>query len=35
VVKAPENYDYGMREFEVVDLDGNQIFFGMGIEKTP
>jgi catechol 2,3-dioxygenase-like lactoylglutathione lyase family enzyme len=34
VVKPPENYDYGMREFEVVDLDGNQIFFGMGIEKT-
>jgi catechol 2,3-dioxygenase-like lactoylglutathione lyase family enzyme len=34
VVKPPKDYDYGMREFEVVDLDGNQIFFGMGIEKT-
>ena len=30
VVKAPENYDYGMREFNVIDLDGNQLFFGMG-----
>jgi uncharacterized glyoxalase superfamily protein PhnB len=30
VVKAPENYDYGMREFNVVDLDGNELFFGMG-----
>lgn len=30
VLKAPENYDYGMREFNVIDLDGNQLFFGMG-----
>lgn len=30
VVRAPENYDYGMREFSVVDLDGNELFFGMG-----
>ncbi|HUI34915.1 MAG TPA: VOC family protein [Stellaceae bacterium] len=30
VVKAPENYDYGMREFNVIDLDGNELFFGMG-----
>ena len=34
VVKPPQDYDYGMRDFDVVDLDGNQIFFGMGIEKT-
>ena len=32
VVKPPQNYDYGMRDFDVVDLDGNQIFFGMGIK---
>jgi len=30
VVKAPQNYDYGMRDFDVVDLDGNQLVFGMG-----
>ena len=29
VIKPPENYDYGMRDFEVVDLDGNQLTFGM------
>ena len=34
VVKPPQDYDYGMRDFDVVDLDGNQIFFGMGIDKT-
>jgi predicted enzyme related to lactoylglutathione lyase len=34
VVKPPQNYDYGMREFEVVDLDGNELFVGMGIDKT-
>ena len=30
VIKPPENYDYGMRDFDVVDLDGNQLTFGMG-----
>jgi catechol 2,3-dioxygenase-like lactoylglutathione lyase family enzyme len=30
VIKAPHNYDYGMREFDVVDLDGNHLTFGMG-----
>jgi len=30
VVKPPQNYDYGMRDFDVVDLDGNQLTFGMG-----
>jgi catechol 2,3-dioxygenase-like lactoylglutathione lyase family enzyme len=34
VVKAPQDYDYGMRDFDVVDLDGNQIFFGMASKKT-
>ena len=34
VVKPPQNYDYGMRDFDVVDLDGNQIFFGMGIKGS-
>ena len=29
VIKPPENYDYGMRDFDVVDLDGNQLTFGM------
>ena len=32
VIKPPENYDYGMRDFDVVDLDGNQLTFGM---ETP
>jgi catechol 2,3-dioxygenase-like lactoylglutathione lyase family enzyme len=30
VVKPPANYDYGMRDFDVLDLDGNQLTFGMG-----
>src|SRR5262245_37819430 len=30
VVKPPEDYAYGMRDFDVVDLDGNQLTFGMG-----
>ena len=30
VVKPPQNYDYGMRDFDVVDLDGNHLTFGMG-----
>jgi uncharacterized glyoxalase superfamily protein PhnB len=34
VVKPPQDYDYGMRDFDVVDLDGNQIFYGMASNKT-
>jgi uncharacterized glyoxalase superfamily protein PhnB len=34
VVKPPQDYDYGMRDFDVVDLDGNQIFFGMASKKS-
>jgi uncharacterized glyoxalase superfamily protein PhnB len=30
VIKAPQNYDYGMRDFDVVDLDGNHLTFGTG-----
>lgn len=29
VIKPPQNYDYGMRDFDVVDPDGNQLTFGM------
>ena len=34
VIKPPQNYDYGMRDFDVVDLDGNQLTFGMGSSST-
>ena len=33
VLKPPQDYDYGMRDFDVVDLDGNQLTFGMGISQ--
>ena len=33
VIKPPENYDYGMRDFDVVDLDGNQLTFGTGTDS--
>jgi hypothetical protein len=26
---VPANYDYGLRDFDVADLDGNMLFFGM------
>src|SRR5262245_50711864 len=29
VIKPPKDYDYGMRDFDVVDLDGNHLTFGM------
>ena len=29
VVVEPKTYDYGMRDFAVRDLDGNQLTFGM------
>jgi hypothetical protein len=28
-IKPPQNYDYGMHDFDVIDLDGNQLAFGM------
>ena len=30
IVKPPQNYDYGIRDFDLIDLDGNQLTFGMG-----
>jgi catechol 2,3-dioxygenase-like lactoylglutathione lyase family enzyme len=29
VVKPPQDYAYGMRDFDVTDPDGNRIIFGM------
>jgi uncharacterized glyoxalase superfamily protein PhnB len=34
VLKAPADYDYGLRDFDVADLDGNMIFFGMESTKS-
>jgi catechol 2,3-dioxygenase-like lactoylglutathione lyase family enzyme len=34
VLKEPKDYDYGLRDFDVADLDGNMIFFGMESKKT-
>lgn len=34
VLKEPKDYDYGLRDFDVADLDGNTIFFGMKSKKT-
>ena len=34
VLKAPKDYDYGLRDFDVADLDGNMIFFGMELQKA-
>lgn len=33
-VSAPQTYDYGMRDFDILDPDGNQLVFGMGVSKT-
>ena len=30
IVKPPQNDDYGMRDFDLIDLDGSQLTFGMG-----
>jgi catechol 2,3-dioxygenase-like lactoylglutathione lyase family enzyme len=34
VLKEPKDYDYGLRDFDVSDLDGNMIFFGMESRKA-
>jgi catechol 2,3-dioxygenase-like lactoylglutathione lyase family enzyme len=34
VVKPPADYDYGMRDFDVLDLDGNQLVFGMSSKNS-
>lgn len=33
IQKPPQTYDYGMRDFDVLDLDGNQITYGMGVNE--
>ena len=34
VLKPPADYDYGLRDFDVADLDGNMLFFAMEIPKN-
>jgi uncharacterized glyoxalase superfamily protein PhnB len=34
VIKAPQDYAYGMCDFDVVDPDGNQLTFGMESRRT-
>ena len=34
VLEAPANHDYGLRTFDVADLDGNMLFFGMETPKN-
>ena len=31
----PKDYPYGMRDFDVNDLDGNQVYFGMESRQQP
>jgi uncharacterized glyoxalase superfamily protein PhnB len=35
IVNAPDDRVYGMRDFDVRDLDGNQLTFGMQVAATP
>jgi uncharacterized glyoxalase superfamily protein PhnB len=34
LLNRPEDHDYGMRDFDVVDADGNQLIFGMGTDAA-
>jgi uncharacterized glyoxalase superfamily protein PhnB len=34
IVKPPQDYAYGMRDFDVTDLDGNHLTFGMGSKSA-
>ena len=34
VTSEPQDYSYGMRDFEVVDLDGNKFAFGSPTQDT-
>lgn len=34
ILKAPANQPYGLRDFDVADLDGNMLFFGMETSKS-
>ena len=34
LINQPEDRDYGMRDLDVVDADGNQLTFGMGTDAA-
>jgi len=34
ILKAPADQPYGLRDFDVADLDGNMLFFGMETPKN-
>jgi catechol 2,3-dioxygenase-like lactoylglutathione lyase family enzyme len=34
LINRPEDRDYGMRDFDVVDADGNQVTFGLGTDAA-
>ena len=34
-LNEPKDYPYGMRDFDVTDLDGNQLCFGMESKRQP
>ncbi len=34
ILEAPTNQPYGLRDFDVADLDGNMLFFGMETPKA-
>lgn len=34
LLNRPEDRDYGMRDFDIVDADGNQLTFGMGTDAA-
>lgn len=33
ILKPPQSRDYGMRDFDMVDLDGNYLTFGTGTDS--
>jgi predicted enzyme related to lactoylglutathione lyase len=35
VLNEPRDYPYGMRDFDIHDLDGNQLCFGMESKQQP
>ena len=34
VLNEPKDYPYGMRDFDINDLDGNQLCFGMESQSS-
>ena len=34
-LNGPKDYPYGMRDFDITDLDGNQLCFGMESKQQP